>query len=54
MEREEPLIFGNEKELYNQLKMYGVKELKSHKIQEVINLPNLLLNKKVIILNGKL
>ncbi|GMB09542.1 class I SAM-dependent methyltransferase [Thermolongibacillus altinsuensis] len=50
-------IFGNEKELLNHLKVYGVAELNSYKIDEEMNLPKLLLNKKVLgnamILSGR-
>jgi len=50
-------IFGDEKELLIALKVHGVSELNSCKLAEVIKLPKLLLNKKVlgnaIILSGR-
>nr|WP_239534500.1 class I SAM-dependent methyltransferase [Priestia taiwanensis] len=41
-------VFGDEKELLNTLKQRGVSELTSYKLDEVIELPTLLLNKKVL------
>jgi ubiquinone/menaquinone biosynthesis C-methylase UbiE len=41
-------VFGDEKELLKVLKMHGVSELNSCKLAEVIKLPKLLLNKKIL------
>ncbi|HDX9610851.1 TPA: class I SAM-dependent methyltransferase [Bacillus toyonensis] len=50
-------IFGDERDLLNELKKHGVSELNGYKLAEEIKLPKLLLNKKVLgnamILNGK-
>lgn len=50
-------IFGDEKELLNVLKKQGVSELNSYKLTEEMELPKLLLNKKVLgnamILSGR-
>ncbi|MGG1397323.1 class I SAM-dependent methyltransferase [Bacillus salipaludis] len=50
-------IFGDEKELLNVLKKHGVSELNSYKLDKVMKLPKILLNKKVlgnaIILSGR-
>jgi len=53
----EEKIFGDENDLLNDLKQYGVSELNSEKLADVMKLPNLLLNKKVLgnamILSGR-
>ncbi|MEH7300435.1 class I SAM-dependent methyltransferase [Neobacillus drentensis] len=41
-------IFGDEKELLNDLKKHGVSELNSSKLAKEMKLPKLLLNKKVL------
>lgn len=50
-------VFGDEKELLNSLKKHGVSELNSYKLAEEMELPKLLLNKKVLgnamILSGR-
>ncbi|MBE7121715.1 class I SAM-dependent methyltransferase [Bacillus cereus] len=50
-------IFGNEKELLNDLEKLGVSELNSNELAEEIKLPKILLNKKVLgnamILSGR-
>ncbi len=50
-------IFGDERELLNVLKKHGVSELNSYKLAEEMELPKLLLNKKVLgnamILSGR-
>ncbi|MEH7348477.1 class I SAM-dependent methyltransferase [Gottfriedia acidiceleris] len=50
-------IFGDENELLNDLKKYGISELNSSKLDKEIKLPKFLLNKKVlgnaVILSGR-
>lgn len=41
-------IFGVERELLHGLKKFGVSEIKSYKLDQVMKLPKLLLNKKVL------
>ncbi|PGL67874.1 class I SAM-dependent methyltransferase [Bacillus sp. AFS055030] len=50
-------IFGDEKELLNELKKYGLSELNRSKLEKEMKLPKILLNKKVlgnaVILSGR-
>lgn len=49
--------FGDENELLSALKQHGVSELNSDKLADVLHMPKILLNKKVLgnamILSGK-